>query len=78
MAWYAVVCIPFFLIAVGLDYTGGLLVATFSGSSTTSVQIPTLSDYVLEGVETFTGVIQVPPNTTSDTESHEAHLTLQL
>ena len=40
--------------------------ATFSGSSTTSVPVPTLSDNVLEGEETFTGVIQVPPETTND------------
>ena len=52
--------------ADGLDYTGGLLTATFSGSSTTSVPGPTLSDNVLEGEETFTGVIQVPPETTND------------
>ena len=58
--------IPSLLIADGLDYTGGLLTATFSGSSTTSVPVPTLSDNVLEGEETFTGVIQVPPETTND------------
>ena len=42
------------------------MTATFSGSSTTSVPVPTLSDNVLEGEETFTGVIQVPPETTND------------
>ena len=55
-----------FLIADGADYTGGLYTATFSGSSTTSVPVPTLSDNVLEGLETFTGVIQVPPETTTN------------
>ena len=53
------------LIADGTDYTGGLYTATFSGNSTTSVQVPTLPDNVLEGLETFTGVIQVPPETTT-------------
>ena len=57
---------PTLLIADGPDYTGGLLTATFSGSSTTSVRVPTLSDNVLEGLETFTGVIQVPPDTTTN------------
>ena len=55
-------CIPFLLIADGPDYTGGLLTATFRGTSTASVQVPTLSDNVLEGLETFTGVIQEPPD----------------
>ena len=53
------------LIADGADYTGGLYTATFSGSSTTSVRVPTLPDNVLEGLETFTGVIQVPSETTT-------------
>ena len=57
---------PSLLIADGADYTGGLYTATFSGSSTTSVRVPTLPDNVLEGLETFTGVIQVPPNTTTN------------
>ena len=52
--------------ADGADYTGGLLTATFSGSSTTSVPVSTLSDNVHEGLETFTGVIQVPPETTTN------------
>ena len=56
-------CIPPLLIADGPDYTGGLLTATFSGSSTTSVRVPTLPDNVLEGLEYFTVVIQVPPET---------------
>ena len=59
-------CIPPLLIADGADYTGGLYTATFSGSSTTSVRVPTLPDNVLEGLEYFTGVIQVPPNTTTN------------
>ena len=42
------------------------MTATFSGSSTTSVPVPTLSDNVLEREETFTGVIQVPSETTND------------
>ena len=58
--------IPPLLIADGADYTGGLLNATFSGSSTTSVRVPTLPDNVLEGLETFTVVIQVPPETTTN------------
>ena len=53
------------LIADGADYTGGLLTATFS-SNTISVRVPILSDNVLEGLETFTGVIQVPPETTTN------------
>ena len=57
---------PPLLIADGADYTGGLYTATFSGSSTTSVTVPTLTDDVLEGLETFTGVIQVPPETTTN------------
>ena len=57
---------PSLLIADGADYTGGLYTATFSGSSTTSVQVPTLPNNVLEGLETFTGVIQVPPETTTN------------
>ena len=56
-------CIPPLLIADGADYTGGLYTATFSGSSTTSVPVPTLPDNVLEGLEYFTVVIQVPPET---------------
>ena len=59
-------CIPPLLIADGADYTGGLYTATFSGSSTTSVPVPALPDNVLEGLETFTGVIQVPPETTTN------------
>ncbi len=54
------------LTADGADYTGGLYTATFSGSSTTSVRVPTLADDVLEGLEYFTGVIQVPPDTTTN------------
>ena len=54
------------LIADGADYTDGLYTATFSGSSTTSVRVPTLPDDVLEGLEYFTGVIQVPPETTTN------------
>ena len=61
-----ILCSPPLLIADGADYTGGLLTATFSGSSTTSVRVPTLADNVLEGLETFTGVIQVPPETTTN------------
>ena len=57
---------PPWLIADGLDYTGGLYTATFSGSSTTSVRVPTLSDNVLEGLEYFTGVSQVPPDTATN------------
>ena len=59
-------CIPPLLIADGADYTGGLLTATFSSSSTTSVRVPVLPDNVLEGLEYFTGVIQVPPKTTTN------------
>ena len=61
-----IMCSPPLLIADGVDYTGGLLNATFNGSSTTSVRVPTLPDNVLEGLETFTGVIQVPPETTTN------------
>ena len=50
----------------GADYTGGLLTATFSGSSTAVVQVPTLPDDDVEGVESFTAVIQVPAETTQD------------
>ena len=57
---------PPLLIADGADYTGGLYNATFSGSSTTSVPVPTLPDDVLEGLEYFTGVIQVPPESTTN------------
>ena len=57
---------PPLLIADGADYTGGLYTATFSGSSTTSVRVPTQPDDVLEGLEYFTGVIQVPPDTTTN------------
>ncbi len=57
---------PPWLIADGADYTGGLYTATFSGSSTTSVPVPTLPDDDLEGLEYFTGVIQVPPETTTN------------
>ena len=56
---------PPLLIADGADYTGGLLTATFRGSSTTSVRVPTLPDNVLEGLEYFTNVIQVPDTTTN-------------
>ena len=52
--------------ADGLDYTGGLMTAKFSGTSTASVQVLTLSDNVLEGDETFTGVILVPRDTIRD------------
>ena len=55
-----------FLIVDGADYTGGLYTATFRGSSTTSLRVLTLPDNVLEGLEYFTGVIQVPPNTTTN------------
>ena len=48
------------------DYTGGLLTATFSGSSTAVVQVPTIPDDLVEGVENFTAVIQVPAETTRD------------
>ena len=61
-----IMCSPPLLIADGADYTGGLYTATFSGSSTTSVQVPTLPDNVYEGLEYFTGVIQVPPDTTTN------------
>ena len=60
------ILVPPLLIADGPDYTGGLYTATFSGSSTTSVPVPTLPDDVLEGLEYFTGVIQVPPETTTN------------
>ena len=60
------VLVPPLLIADGPDYTGGLYTATFSGSSTTSVPVPSLPDNVLEGLEYFTGVIQVPPETTTN------------
>ena len=63
---YTYIAFPSLLIADGADYTGGLLTATFSGSSTTSVRVPTLPDKVLEGLETFTGIIQVPPETTTN------------
>ena len=49
----------------GPDYTGGLLTATFSGSSTAAVQVPTLTDNVLEGLQNFTAAIQVPPADTT-------------
>ena len=42
------------------------MTATFNGSSTTSVQVTALPDDVLEGLETFTGVIQLPPDTTTN------------
>ena len=59
------VFIPFSLLIVdGADYTGGLLNATFSGSSTAVVQVPTLPDDLVEGVENFTAVILVPAETT--------------
>ena len=54
------------LIPDGADYTGGLLTVTFSGSSTTSVRVPTLPDNVLEGLETCRGVIQVPLDTATN------------
>ena len=57
---------PPLLIAGVADYTGGLYTVTFRGNSTTSVRVPTLPDNVLEGLETFTGVIQVPPETTTN------------
>ena len=57
---------PPWLIADGADYAGGLYTATFSGSSTASVRVPSLTDDVLEGLEYFTGVIQVPPETTTN------------
>ena len=60
------VLVPPLLIADGPDYTSGLYTATFSGSSTTSVPVPSLPDNVLEGLEYFTGVIQVPPETTTN------------
>ena len=61
------VFIPFSLLIVdGADYTGGLLNATFSGSNTTVVQVPTLPDDLVEGVENFTAVIQVPAETIRD------------
>ena len=42
------------------------MTATFSGSSTAVVPVPTLTDNVLEGAENFTVVIQVPPDTTTN------------
>ena len=42
------------------------MTATFSGSSTAVVPVPTLTDNVLEGTENFTAVIQVPPDTTTN------------
>ena len=42
------------------------MIATFSGSSTAVVQVPTLSDEVAERVENFTAVIEVSTNTTMD------------
>ena len=54
------------LITDGADYTGGLLTATFNGSSTAVVQVPTLQDDLVEGVESFTAVIQVPAETIRD------------
>ena len=50
----------------GADYTGGLLTATFNGSSTAVVQVPTLPDDDVEGVESFTAVIQVSAETIRD------------
>ena len=67
--WYAVVinsCIPSSLIADGPDYTGGLLTATFSGSSTAVVPVLILTDNVLDETENFTAVIKVPADTTRD------------
>ena len=48
----------------GADYTGGLLIASFSGSSTTSVRVPTLSDEIAERIESFTAIVKVPANAT--------------
>ena len=48
----------------GADYTGGLLTSTFSGSSTTSVRVPTLSDEIAERIERFTAIVKVPANAT--------------
>ena len=60
-------CSPPLLIVDGATtYTGGLYNATFSGSNTTSVLVPTLPDNVLEGLETLTGVMQVPPEITTN------------
>ena len=42
------------------------MTATFSGSSTAVVQVPTLSDEVAERVENFTAVIEVSTKTTKD------------
>ena len=42
------------------------MTATFSGSSTAVVPVPTLTDNVLEGTKNFTAVIQVPPDTTTN------------
>ena len=69
MTWYVRVLnyMPFSLLIIdGADYTGVLLTATFSGSSTAVVQVPTLHDDDVEGAENFTAVIQVPAETTRD------------
>ena len=42
------------------------MTATFSGSSTAVVPVPTLTDDVLEGPENFTAVIQVPLDATTN------------
>ena len=48
----------------GLDYTGGLLTASFRGSSTAVVPVPTLHNNIVEGEESFTAVILVPVDAT--------------
>ena len=48
----------------GLDYTGGLLTASFRGNSTAIVPVPTLHDNIVEGEENFTAVILVPVDAT--------------
>ena len=40
------------------------MTATFSGSSTTSVRVPTLSDEIAERIERFTAIVKVPANAT--------------
>ena len=53
-------------IADGLDYTGGLLTATFSGSNITSVPVLTLPNEVAERVKKLTAVIHITANATRD------------